>query len=123
MRNTQLKPGHNIQIAFESEYIVGTLISSERSDQLTLIPVLDKLEENLDKKFFIIVDDAGYESQENYTFIEQNNQTSFLKTPNYETMKKSSFKRDISKRENMRYDEKLNDYTCYNNRKLKPVVN
>ncbi|KZL89250.1 transposase [Clostridium magnum] len=121
MRNAQLKPGYNVQIAVESEYIVGTLISSERSDQLTLIPFLKKLEENLDKKFLNIVADAGYESEENYVFIEQNNQISFIKPQNYETMKKSNFKKDISKRENMKYDEELDEYTCYNNLKLRPV--
>ena len=31
MRNAQLKPGYNAQIAVEGEYIVGSYISSERS--------------------------------------------------------------------------------------------
>ena len=44
MKNGQLKPGYNIQIGVEGEYIVGVDVSSERSDQLTLIPFLDKLE-------------------------------------------------------------------------------
>lgn len=120
MRNAQLKPGYNIQIAVESEYIVGALVSSERSDQRTLIPLLKMIEKNLGEKFSNIVADAGYESEENYIFIEQNNQASFIKPQNYETMKKSSFKRDIGKRENMKYDEELDEYTCYNKRKLRP---
>lgn len=33
MQNSQLKPGYNIQIGVEGEYIVGVDISSERSDQ------------------------------------------------------------------------------------------
>lgn len=37
MRNSQLKPGYNMQIGVEGEYIVGLDISSERSDQLTFI--------------------------------------------------------------------------------------
>ena len=43
MKNGQLKPGYNIQIGVEGEYIVGVDVSSERSDQLTLIPFLYKL--------------------------------------------------------------------------------
>ncbi len=121
MRNAQLKPGYNVQIAVESEYIVGVLISSERSDQLTLKPFLKNLEDNLGRKFSNIVADAGYESEENYVFIEQNNQVSFIKPQNYETVKKSRFKSDIGKRENMRYSEEVDEYTCYNNRKLRPV--
>ncbi|SQB38703.1 ISCpe5, transposase [Clostridium perfringens] len=38
MKNGQLKPDYNIQIGVEGEYIVGVDVSSERSDQLTLIP-------------------------------------------------------------------------------------
>lgn len=44
MRNAQLKPGYNIQIGVEGGYVVGVDVSSERSDQLTLIPFLKKLE-------------------------------------------------------------------------------
>lgn len=33
MQNAQLKPGYNIQIGVEGEYIVGVDVSSERSDQ------------------------------------------------------------------------------------------
>lgn len=63
MRNAQLKPGYNVQIGVEAEYIVGLDISSERSDQLTLIPFLNKLKENLNKIFSNVVADAGYESE------------------------------------------------------------
>lgn len=45
MKNGQLKPAYNIQIGVEAEYIVGVDLSSERADQLTLIPFLEKLEE------------------------------------------------------------------------------
>lgn len=34
-------------------------------------------------------------------------------------MKKQSFKKQIGKRENMIYDELLDEYTCHNNKKLK----
>ena len=34
MRNAQLKPGYNIQLGVEGEYITGVQVSSERSDQL-----------------------------------------------------------------------------------------
>ena len=40
MRNGQLKPGYNIQIGVESEYIVGVSSFSNRSDVGTLIPFL-----------------------------------------------------------------------------------
>jgi len=121
MRNSQLKPGYNVQIGVEAEYVVGIDISSERSDQLTLIPFLDKLNENLPKKFSNVVADAGYESEENYIYIEKNEQNSFIKPQAYEGIKKKSFKKNIGNRENMNYDNVNDEYICYNNVKLKPV--
>jgi transposase len=121
MRNSQLKPGYNIQIGVEGEYLVGVDISSERSDQLTLIPFLEKLSEGLPKKYTNIVADAGYESEENYVYLEKKGQNSFIKPQSYEGMKKAKFKKDISKRENMHYDSTKDEYTCHNNKKLKPI--
>ncbi|MCT8978883.1 transposase, partial [Clostridium sp. CX1] len=121
MRNSQLKPAYNVQIGVEGEYVVGVDISSERSDQLTLIPFLENLKENLPRKYTNIVADAGYESEENYVYLEENNQKSFIKPQAYEGMKKSKFKKNISKRENMNYDSEKDEYTCYNNKKLKPI--
>ena len=65
MRNSQLKPAYNLQIAVEGEYITGLDISSERSDQLTLIPLLEKMDNNIGIVYEDVTADAGYESEEN----------------------------------------------------------
>ncbi|SUY46823.1 transposase [Clostridium putrefaciens] len=121
MRNSQLKPGYNIQIGVEGEYIVGIDVSNQRSDQLTLIPFLDKLSATLPQKFSNVVADAGYESEENYLYLESNNQNSYIKPQTYESMKKRSFRKNIGKRENMDYDESNDEYTCCNNVKLRRI--
>ena len=118
MKNGQLKPAYNVQIGVEGEYIVGIDISSERSDQLTFIPFLDKLEKNLNKKYKSITADAGYESEENYLFIEGNGQTAYIKPQNYEISKTRKYKKDISRRENMEYHADRDSYICRNGREL-----
>ena len=123
MRNSQLKPGYNMQIGVEGEYIVGLDISNERSDQLTFIPFLEKLSGNLSQKFDSVTADAGYESEENYMYLEYTKQNTFIKPQTYESMKKRSFKNNISKRENMNYDAVNDEYTCHNNKKLKVIGN
>ena len=40
MRNTQLKPGYNVQIAVDSEYIVTADIFQARNNAWTLVPFL-----------------------------------------------------------------------------------
>ena len=122
MKNAQLKPGYNIQIGVEGEYIVGVDISSKRSDQLTFIPFLDKLGESLPAKYENIIADAGYESEENYVYLEENNQKSFIKPQNYENTKSKKFKNNIGKRENMIYNEITDTYTCANNKELKFIA-
>lgn len=121
MKNGQLKPGYNIQIGVEGEYIVGVDVSSERSDQLTLIPFLDKLEKELPKKFKNVIADAGYESEENYMYLSKHKQKSYIKPQNYEKSKSKKIKEDISKRENMTYNAEEDYYTCAYGKKLVPV--
>ena len=121
MQNGQLKPGYNIQIGVEGEYIVGVDVSSERSDQLTLIPFLDKLEKDLPEKFENVIADAGYESEENYMYLSKHNQKSYIKPQNYEKSKSKKFKDDISKRENMTYNIEEDYYICAYGKKLVPV--
>ena len=121
MRNAQLKPAYNIQIGVEGEYIVGMDISNERSDQLTLIPFLEKLDEKLPNTFENIVADAGYESEENYLYLEEHNQISYIKPQFYEKQKTKKFKSDISKRENMDYDLENDEYICALARRLKNI--
>ena len=121
MKNGQLKPGYNIQIGVEGEYIVGVDVSSERSDQLTLIPFLDKLEKDLPEKFENVIADAGYESEENYMYLSKHNQKSYIKPQNYEKSKSKKFKEDISKRENMAYNIEEDYYICAYGKKLVPV--
>ena len=121
MRNAQLKPGYNVQLAVEGEYIAGLDISSKRSDQLTIIPLLDKMEKHTGKQYEDVTADAGYESEENYTYFEKKDQTCYIKPQNYERSKKRKFKSNMHLCENMPYDEKLDEYTCPNGQKLRVV--
>lgn len=81
--------------------------------------MLEKMKENLGRKYTSVIADSGYESEENYLYLEENSQTPYIKPQTYEIWKKKSFKNDISKRENMIYDEEADEYTCHNQKKLK----
>jgi len=118
MKNGQLKPAYNVQHGVDSEYITWVDISAHPTDTLTLIPFLKDMEEHLPFKYQEIVGDAGYESEENYVFIEKNGQTAYIKPQNYEISKSRSYKKDISRRENMEYQEEQDQYICRNGKKL-----
>ena len=119
MRNGQLKPGYNIQIGVESEYIVGIGAFSNRSDVNTLIPFLNRIKSHTKRLFERIIADAGYESSENYLYLEENGQECFIKPTNYEISKKRTYKTNPYSVENMEYNAKKDEYTCPDGRKLK----
>ena len=121
MLNGQLKPAYNLQHGVDAEYVTWLGIYPNPTDTLTLIPFLKDMEEHLPFKYKNIVADAGYESEENYVFIENNDQTGYIKPQNYELSKTRKFKKDISKRENMDYDSETDSYTCKNGKTLLAV--
>jgi len=122
MRNAQLKPAYNVQIGVESEYVTGVGIFQDRNDLATLIPFLKDMEKSTGRRYKNIVADSGYESEENYLYLEGNQQTYYIKPQTYEQWKKKSFKKDISKRENMLYDAEKDEYICHNGKKLRMAV-
>ena len=121
MRNAQLKPGYNVQIAVDSEYIVAADIFQDRNDVWTLVPFLKEMEKNLGFRYPSVTADSGYESEEGYTYLREQEQKPYIKPQTYEKWKKRSFKKDISKRENMGYDETTDIYTCHAGKKLRPL--
>lgn len=118
MMNGQLKPAYNLQHGVDSEYITWLTIGPQPTDTTTLIPFLKDAEQHLKFKYKNITADAGYESEENYLFLEKNNQIAFIKPANYEISKTRKYKNDIGKIDNMAYDEEGDFYTCKNNQKL-----
>ena len=111
MRNGQLKPGYNVNVATSNEFIIGTYISADRSDVQTLIPFMKQLKKGYDIGKVVV--DSGYESEENYCWFEGNPETElFVKPSNHELKKTKKYRTDISRRENMVYDPKADIYTC-----------
>lgn len=118
MKNGQLKPAYNVQIAVNSEYITGIDVFSNRTDFGTLVPFLKRLQRCHEAKYKEVTADAGYESLENYLYLEESGQLSFIKPTNYEAKKTKRFKERIGRIENMAYDEQEDCFICAQGRKL-----
>lgn len=118
MGNGQLKPAFNLQHGVDSEYIVWLTVGPQPTDTTTLIPFLRETEEYLAFKYQKIIADAGYESEENYVFLDHNQQLAFIKPSNYEISKKRKYKNDIGRIENMDYDKTSDTYICRNGKRL-----
>lgn len=118
MKNGQLKPGYNVQIAVESEYIVGLGLFHNPTDTTTLIPFMERMKSRSNRQIRNLIADAGYASEENFTYLEQNGQNAYIKPQNYEISKTRKYKSDKYRPEHMKYDSKTDEYICPNNKKL-----
>ncbi len=77
--------------------------------------------EKLGQKYTNVIADSGYESEENYLYLEREGINSYIKPQSYEIWKKKNFKDNISRHENMTYIEEADAYVCTNGRILWPV--
>lgn len=118
MKNGQLKPGYNIQIGVESEYIIGVGAFADRTDVQTLIPFLNRIRSHSGRIMEQVIADAGYESRENYLYLKENKQKSFIKPQNYEVSKTRKYKTNPYSLENMTYDRDSDSYLCANGDRL-----
>lgn len=121
MNNGQLKPGYNVQIAVESEYIVGVGLFHNPTDTTTLIPFMERIQAQSNRRIENLIADAGYASEENFTYLEQNGQNAYIKPQNYEISKTRRYKSDKYRPEHMKYDSNTDEYICPNNKKLKYI--
>lgn len=86
-------------------------MSTERNDAYALLPLLEcMIRHGVRPKS--TTTDAGYESEENYTALEQMGITAYIKPQNYEKSKKRAFRKNAFLRENMSYDWEADAYTC-----------
>ena len=120
MRNAQLKPGYNVQIGVSSEYIVGIEAFPNRSDSGTFVPFQKSIEQLHGRRFESVTADAGYESLENYLYLEENRQLCFIKPTNYEASKRKN-KNWIGRREDMDYCPEQDVFFCQDGMALWPV--
>jgi len=118
MKNGQLKPGYNIQVGTEGQFIVGFSLHQEAGDTGCLIPHLKKLEENIGQLPENIVTDAGYGSEENYEYLEEKELGTYVKYNMFHQEQKESFKTQLFRVENLPYDEEKDEFTCPNGKKL-----
>ena len=121
MRNRSLKPGYNVQIGTEDQFIVGYSLHQVSTDSSTLPAHLSQVKENLGRLPKTIIADAGYGSEENYLLLENEKIEAYVK---YNTFYKESKKKrkgnekDKYLARNFHYDEEQNIFICPENKPL-----
>lgn len=119
MMNGQLKPAYNIQMASSGNFIVGVSGYQLPSDMNTLRPFINQIDDLHPGQLHEIVADAGYESIENYKYLDEEDLVAYIKPLDYEQKKRHKYKQDISRFENMRYHEDIDAFECSQGKLLK----
>jgi len=112
MLNGQLKPGYNWQISTQNQYILGYTIHQSATDTNTLPMHLESLKANLGRMPETLVADAGYGSEENYEFLENNDVEAFVKYQYFHKEQCKKWKDDPYRTDNLPYDANNDSYTC-----------
>ena len=79
MNNGQTKPGYNIQIATENQFITNYGIFWRPTDQGTLIPFLESFQAKYGRQSGEVCADSGYGSEQNYEYMFGNGITPYVK--------------------------------------------
>ena len=112
LRMSQLKPGYNVQIATENQYILGYGIYQKAADTSVFIPFIDKLRSQINRVPENIVADAGYGSEENYEYLTSNNISNYVKYNNFNYEKTLSHKKKTFLGDHFTYDQENDQYKC-----------
>ena len=100
MLNGQLKPGYNIQVGTENNFVTGYDVFPNPTVTRTLKTHLENVMKRLECKFKTVIADAGYGSEENYDYLEEKEITGAIKYSTYEKEIKRSFKKKTFNPEN-----------------------
>lgn len=96
MKNGQLKPGYNLQIATNSQFVLSYDLFQNPTDTRTLIPFLTMIQNTFGYLPEYIVADACYDSEQNYmAIIDDFNKTPLITYGMFIKDKTRKFKSDI----------------------------
>ena len=112
MRNGQTKPGYNLQISAENQFITDFALYHNPTDTLTLPSLLDSFHNRYDIIPSTIVADSGYGSEENYRFMEESGMQAYVKYNRFHMEQRPRFKPNPFHADSLHYNEKDDYYVC-----------
>ena len=113
MQNGQLKPGYNLQASTNNQYITQITLAQTTADTTTLINHIENHIENYGKVPQTVTADAGYGSEENYTYLEGKGIDAFVKYNYFHKEQRTKAKEpDPFTTDNLFYDPDQDVYYC-----------
>ena len=112
MNNGQTKPGYNLQIGTEDQFITDFGLFPYTNDTLTLPPFLGSFAQRYGRLPDEACADSGYGSEENYRFMEESGIEAYVKYNYFHKEQKRPFRNDPFRIENLYYNPEDDYYVC-----------
>ena len=121
MLNGQLKPGYNVQISTENQFITNFGIYQRPADTLTMINYLESFRSRYGVQSQGIVADSGYGSEENYEYMFANGMKPYVKYNMFHVEQRRSYRNDPFRTSNLFYNPDSDFYVCPMGQKMEFV--
>lgn len=118
MLNGQLKPGYNVQISTENQFITNFGIYQRPTDTLTMISYLESFKARYGMQSEEIVADSGYGSEENYEYMFSNGMTPYVKYNMFHVEQRRGYRNNPFRVSNLFYNPDDDFYVCPMGQKL-----
>lgn len=112
MRNGQLKPGYNVQISTNNQFVVNYSLHSNPTDTKTLIPHLEQYKKLYHTLPQAQIADAGYGSEENYQYLDSHGIEAYVKPTDFDRKQKRSYQPNPFATDQLEYNAALDQYSC-----------
>ena len=119
MLNGQLKPGYNVQISTENQFITNFGIYQRPTDTLTMISYLESFKTRYGMQSEEIVADSGYGSEENYEYMFSNGMTPYVKYNMFHVEQRRVYRNNPFRVSNLFYNPQDDFYVCPMGQKMK----
>lgn len=119
MLNGQLKPGYNVQISTENQFITNFGIYQRPTDTLTMISYLESFKTRYGMQSEEIVADSGYGSEENYEYMFRNGMTPYVKYNMFHVEQRRGYRNNPFRVSNLFYNPDDDFYVCPMGQKMK----
>lgn len=112
MNNGQTKPGYNLQISAENQFITDFALFPNPTDTLTLIPFFNSFLDRYGHLPSVAVADSGYGSEENYRFMYEAGMEAYVKYNRFHLEQRPRYKPNPFHHDNFHYNADEDYYVC-----------
>ena len=112
MNNGQTKPGYNLQISAENQFITDFMLFPNPTDTLTLIPFLNSFLDRYHHLPSTVVADSGYGSEENYRFMDEAGMDAYVKYNRFHIEQRPRYTPNPFHHDSFHYNADEDYYVC-----------